>query len=784
MTAKTKQKTADTTNPVAPRRSFTQKLVEKERIGVIDFFCGCGGASKGFQLANTTSAEFEIIAGIDFDEASCRTFESSIGAKAIRLDIRHLCETPDAIDAFKKSLDLHRYKKLVLIGCAPCQGFSAHRRNEVEEDLRKDLFVLFCRMAPRFAPDAIFMENVPDIFSTRNWPFYQAGAAALREAGYRVQGRPYNFAGFGLPQERYRGVMIASKTNVCLPIPPLEPRQFKTVRQAIGNLPLLGSGEQSHHDPMHWVSDHRESTLDILRQVPKDGGNRPRGVGPKCLDRARDTHGGYTDVYGRLAWDKPAVTLTGKCRTPSAGRYGHPEQDRGLSIREAALLQGFPIDFSFEGNFDARYQQIGNAVPPLVAKVFAEHIASHCLSTSDSELQQGAFLDGLSAPIGAGFAIQINGFKRQREQAHAPHEEFTALDLFSGAGGLSLGLKLAGFKILGAVDNDQASVETYRRNLGNHIIHEDIRCLEPAEVAARFGIEPGRLTLLAGGPPCQGFSVKRRGSDADVRNELLLEFVRFVTFLRPTFFLVENVTGLMSKRGKAHLDELMLSMREIGYATHLSQIDMVQFGIPQNRVRAFLVGEYTHSDPKFRFPKPTHKDRDFRTVRDAIGDLPSPPADGSPHLTIPNHYRESRMSKINLERIRTIPEGGGREFLPAHLALPCHQKNTTVRHVDTYGRLSFDKPAVTITARFDSFTRGRFGHPTEDRTITLREGARIQTFPDDFVFSGNREECARQIGNAVPPQMARIMGDHIIKVISGKTISERKTSIQRELSMM
>ena len=784
MTEKTKPYKADTPTPLSTLLPPVHKNVEKEKVGVIDFFCGCGGASKGFQLASSDTMEFEVIAGVDFDEASCRTFESSIGAKALRLDIRQLCESPEAIDEFKKKLDLQKYKKLVLIGCAPCQGFSAHRRNHIEEDLRKDLFVMFCRIAPRFSPDAIFMENVPDIFSTRNWPFYQAGAAALRQAGYGVQGRPYNFAGFGLPQERYRGVMIASKANVCLPVPPFGPSNFQTVRQAIGDLPKLASGQQSDTDPMHWVSDHRESTLEILRQVPKDGGNRPRGVGPKCLDRARDTHGGYTDVYGRLAWGKPAVTLTGKCRTPSAGRYAHPEQDRGLSIREAALLQGFPKDFAFEGNFDARYQQIGNAVPPLVAKVFAEHIATCCLSASDSISQHGAFLDGLSAPIGAGFAIQINGFKRQRKHDSPPHEEFTALDLFSGAGGLSLGLKLAGFKILGAVDNDAASVETYRRNLGNHILQADICALEPSAVAARFGIEPGHLTLLAGGPPCQGFSVKRRGSDTDVRNELLLEFVRFVKFFRPAFFLVENVTGLMSKRGKVHLDGLMASMREIGYSIHLSQVDIVKYGVPQTRVRAFLIGEYTHAAPKFRFPRPTHKVCEFRTVRDAIGDLPSPPEDGSPHPTVPNHYREARMSKLNLERIRAVPEGGGREFLPQHLALSCHQKNMAVRHVDTYGRLSFDQPSVTITARFDSFTRGRFGHPTEDRTITLREGARIQTFPDDFVFSGNRGECARQIGNAVPPLIARIMGEQIIKSLSGKAISERKSSIQYELSTM
>ena len=145
---------------MATRRSPVKKLVEKEKVGVIDFFCGCGGASKGFQLANTNAVEFEIVAGVDFDDASCRTFESSIGAKAIKLDIRRLYENPEAIDEFKKTLDIQRYKKLVLIGCAPCQGFSAHRRNEIEEDLRKDLFVMFCRIAPEFSPDAIFMEAI------------------------------------------------------------------------------------------------------------------------------------------------------------------------------------------------------------------------------------------------------------------------------------------------------------------------------------------------------------------------------------------------------------------------------------------------------------------------------------------------------------------------------------------------------------------------------------------------------------------------------------------------
>jgi DNA-cytosine methyltransferase len=768
---------------VPKHKPFSGKAVlhgrkNRKKVGVVDFFCGCGGASKGFQLAANSKVDFEIVAGIDCDQSSCDSFELSVGAPAHCNDIRELYEDSLRFNAFLRGLNLERYDKILLIGCAPCQGFSAHRRNIRDEDLRKDLFVTFCRLAPKLQPDAIFMENVADLFSRQNWPFYQAGAASLRAAGYYFQGRPYNFAGFGLPQERFRAVMIASRFSASLPKPSLEPGNYRTVRQAIGDLPPLRSGERSLADSMHWVSDHRPSTLEILRKVPKDGGNRPRGIGPKCLDRARDAHGGFTDVYGRLAWDKPAVTLTGKCRTPSAGRYAHPEQDRGLSIREAALLQGFPTDFQFQGNFDARYQQIGNAVPPLVARSFAEHIATNCLGLqkTDNKVDIDA-LDGVTSPVGPGFAIQINGYKKRRLQNSTGQAKlFTALDLFCGAGGLSLGLKQSGFKVLGAIDNDPVAVDTYRRNLGNRVICGDIREVSPSQIAKIFGIKAGAISLIAGGPPCQGFSVKRRGTEDDPRNQLLLEFVNFVSYFKPDFFLVENVTGLTSKRGRLYLDQLTQAVRGLGYEPYLGELDMVRYGLPQNRVRAILVGQRKDLDGTFRFPSQLSTHTPFKTVREALHDLPSPPEDGSPHPFVANHYREARMSQLNLERIRSIPEGCGREHLPRELMLACHQRRNGVRHLDTYGRLSFDQPSVTITARFDSFTRGRFGHPIENRTITLREGARLQSFPDDFVFVGNREECARQIGNAVPPDMARILGAAIQQALLNMSSEGRSMS--------
>lgn len=336
-----------------------------------------------------------------------------------------------------------------------------------------------------------------------------------------------------------------------------------------------------------------------------------------------------------------------------------------------------------------------------------------------------------------------------------------AIDLFCGAGGMSLGLREAGFEIAYAVDNDPAAIRTYARNLGNHVTCAQIENLTAGDLLEQVGLKQGDCTLLAGGPPCQGFSVQRRGDRADPRNNLVLDYIRLVEGVRPRFFLMENVGGLLSRHGQVFLREIERRASALGYTITIRLLNAAEYGIPQNRRRAFLIGQMGGSGEPFEFPEPTSRHQ--LTVRDAIGDLPSPPDDGSKHPDVENHYREARLSELNIERIKHVPPGGGRDDLPQHLQLTCHQ-NTDHRHKDVYGRLAWDKPAGTITARFDSFTRGRFGHPIEHRSITIREGARLQTFPDSFVFEGNREEQARQVGNAVPPLLAKILGQRILEV--------------------
>lgn len=385
---------------------------------MVDFFCGCGGVSSGFLQASVPGVEVHVLAGIDIDKHACRTYTRMIGVEAECVDARNFVDTPKTLTAAARRWGIADYDRLILVGCSPCQGFAAHRQSVNEEDLRRNLFVIFSEIATRLKPDAIFMENVPDLFSQKHWPFFERAKTNLVQAGYQVRARAYNFASFGLPQERFRAVMMAMRNPFPMPEGHLVPGEFRTVRDAIGALPALGAGQTDPNDSMHIVSAHRQETIRILEQVPKDGGNRPVGVGPKCLDIARLKHGGYTDVYGRMSWDKPAVTLTGKCRTPSAGRYAHPEQNRGLSVREAALLQGFPLDYVFEGTFDNLFLQIGNAVPPLVAKVMAEHLLG-LLAQEQPLLGEMDRSKDIDRPIGPGFAVTINGIKRKSARKEA-----------------------------------------------------------------------------------------------------------------------------------------------------------------------------------------------------------------------------------------------------------------------------------------------------------------------------------------------------------------------------
>jgi DNA (cytosine-5)-methyltransferase 1 len=320
-----------------------------------------------------------------------------------------------------------------------------------------------------------------------------------------------------------------------------------------------------------------------------------------------------------------------------------------------------------------------------------------------------------------------------------------AIDLFSGAGGLTLGLMEAGFEVVAAVESDALAAKTYRLNHPDvRLEHADIRDIDPVELLEELGLESADLDLCAGCPPCQGFSSVRTLNGcktvADPRNDLVSEYVRFVRELRPRAILMENVPGLLrDERFRAAAEEL----EDIGYpASEGARIlNAADYGVPQNRRRLVLM---CVRDRAVEAP-PAQVER--ATVRGALGALGAPGESGDALHDLP----ECRSDRV-MEMIRAIPEdGGGRLDLPEDQRLKCHKEFTGFK--DVYGRMRWDSPAPTITGGCHNPSKGRFLHPKEHRAITLREAALLQGFPSDYRFALDRGKlaAAAMIGNAVPP---------------------------------
>ncbi len=344
-------------------------------IDFVDFFSGCGGMSYGFERIGQTTGYYRWVGAFDIDKYANQTYLHNFGRMPSAIDL-----SGDVFAKVNRVIRRNGHQgsaPLLAIGCAPCQGFSSHKKKDKRLDDRNSLVARFAEMAVALNPVMILMENVPDLLARKHWHHFVRFREIVEGAGYKINADIVNMAEYGVPQERFRAVVLASRDfEPLLPLALVPRAQFQTVREAIGHLPPLSPfGGADPNDAMHRTSRHRQETVEIIKQIPKDGGSRPRGVGPKCLDKVN----GFYDVYGRLWWDRPAITITARCRTPSCGRFVHPSQDRGLSIREAALLQGFPHDFYFSGPFDDCYKQIGNAVPPPFSVAMANHLRSFLL---------------------------------------------------------------------------------------------------------------------------------------------------------------------------------------------------------------------------------------------------------------------------------------------------------------------------------------------------------------------------------------------------------------------
>ena len=379
-------------------------------IQVIDMFCGGGGMSSGFAAIGKANNGFELIGGIDVNSRSLESYETNYGVPGMLVDVRDLAASKSAVSDFLESLPRYDSKRqTVLIGCAPCQGFTAHRKKKWDEpDERNGLVEAFADVAAHMEPECVIMENVPELLSGRYWKHFEYFKNRMESKGYIVKGKIHNAATQGVAQERFRALVVAMKSDFSLPKARLAPKNYLTVRDAIGKLEQVDVGVVSENDAMHRCAAHRPSTIQTIKAVPIDGGSRPDGVGPKCLQDFK----GYADVYGRLAWDKPAITITHYARNPASGRFVHPSQHRGLTMREAARLQSFPDGFAFSGGFDDVFRQIGEAVPPLLSLATAACVLSNL--RKESELIEENIV---TLPVNDSFAGVIAGIKGLRKCA-------------------------------------------------------------------------------------------------------------------------------------------------------------------------------------------------------------------------------------------------------------------------------------------------------------------------------------------------------------------------------
>lgn len=337
-------------------------------------------------------------------------------------------------------------------------------------------------------------------------------------------------------------------------------------------------------------------------------------------------------------------------------------------------------------------------------------------------------------------------------------------DFFSGCGGTSSGLQQAGLDIVMGLDLDRDSAQSFRANFPNaDFIEADIRSLDVSALVPFVSAhqEKGEPILFCGCAPCQPFSKQNRNRTAeDPRRSLLLEFCRFVEGCLPDFVLVENVPGLQKISTGGPLDVFKERLTSLGYSYQVQVLPALWFGVPQTRERLVLLASRRG---EIMMPEALHGDgkQPFSTVRDWIGNLP-PLKSGESHPDDPLHVAAA-LSEINLTRIAATPEGGGRNSWPQELWLDCHKNH--VGHTDVYGRLSWDKPAAGLTTKCISYSNGRFGHPVQHRAISLREAACLQTFPRDYKLVGGLGSMARQVGNAVPPLMAKALGTSILKCL-------------------
>lgn len=368
----------------------------------------------------------------------------------------------------------------------------------------------------------------------------------------------------------------------------------------------------------------------------------------------------------------------------------------------------------------------------------------------------------------------MSNVAKNKRQGKLPKIE--VVDLFCGIGGLSYGMKSAGFDIRAGYDLDWTCQYAYETNIGGKFFYKDVNSVTGDEIKKLYSKKKNIIRVLAGCAPCQPFSsyaFKNKEKDPN-KYDLLYEFGRLVDEVRPDIVTMENVAQILNFKAKPVLYDFVEKLTSLGYKVDVNKVFCPDYGIPQTRKRLVLLASRLG---EIKMISPTHKKEEYVTVRKTIGDLPPIPS-GGVDKNDPLH-RCTALSPLNIKRIKATPYGGSWHDWPEKLILDCHKKKQGKTYGSVYGRMEWDKPSPTMTTQCTGLGNGRFGHPEQDRAISIREAALLQTFPKTYKFFQDEKNisitiASRYIGNAVPPKLGEVIAQSIINHLNNNHNEEKQ----------
>jgi len=705
----------------------------------VSLFSGCGGLDLGL-----IKAGFEILVANDIMPAAVRTYEKNIGQHIVLGDIREE-DTRRKIFSLIGSSDVD-----LVVGGPPCQGFSTIG-DKLSSDPRNNLFDAFADMVSILNPRFFLMENVKSMTTMYGGQFKDYVMDRFSELGYNVEYHILNASDYGVPQTRERVFFFGTKYDYPFVFP-------KKTHGCDENLLDCESTEKWIMDllgkenfiPNHTPLNHSEIVVRRYEMIPEGGRLPPPEMLPLEIRRSN-----FGNTYKRLHRKKPSLTLV-----PGNNAFPiHPVLNRSLTPREAARLQTFPDEFIFEGDRRSQCIQIGNAVPPLLGTILGKSVLEHAIQSGRS----GTILKKPSKKS----KIGENALPMKKLLELDTRDGF--IDLFCGAGGLTIGFSKGGWRPLLAADNDEDVMKTHKHNYPSIPFFTNNLSIKGNRKKLTAQFQDKEVGIVVGGPPCQGFSmfgkrrfVNTRGHDPkkDPRNKLVYSFIDTLTEISPRWFVMENVPGLTNLDEGDFLKDILKKFKKAGYSNIESRIlNAADYGVPQLRKRLLIIGNKTgHIIPwpkKKFFAHPKDWQKPYFTVGQVISDLANSNSYSEKTCHVPMKHKP-----FLIERYAMIPEGGKLdvESLPKKLRVG-YRTDMIKNYSHIYKRLHRNKPANTMVPGHNAFPI----HPWLDRSLTVREASRIQTFPDEVEFKGSRQEQCIQVGNAFPPLLAEKIANNIQK---------------------